>query len=243
MKLFLFSWLTFLLLPFPSALGQFQLAVFVHRSPSWHLASSPTAQRQPAQFGDFIYCEKNPQSWWPAQSVVDYQSGSVPADQVALISELPLAAQKVLFDSVFRAYQQLADTFRVQIEAPKQTTQTAMRLVVEKFNDEKFDPLLSEFADYFRKSQDMATLQQLFATLWADRGAQSEMPSVALAQCFANHPERVVTALRRLDTAAREAMIEIIAHGIDNQIYLDDNEKLDTDQNLRLKSKLEAIRN
>lgn len=243
MKLFLFSWLASLLWPFSSAVGQFQLAVFVHRSPSWHLASGPTAQRQPAQFGDFIYCEKNPQSWWPAQSVVDHQSGFVPADQVALINELPLAAQKVLFDSIFRAYQQLADTFRVQIAASKQTNQTAMRQRVEAFNDEKFDPLLGEFADYFRKSQDTATLQQLFATLWADRGSQSEMPSVALAQCFANHPERVIAALRQLDTEACEAMLEIIAHGIDNQIYLDDNEKLDTNQNLRLKDKLEAIRN
>ncbi len=175
--------------------------------------------------------------------MVDHQSGFVPADQVALINELPLAAQKVLFDSIFRAYQQLADTFRVQIAASKQTNQTAMRQRVEAFNDEKFDPLLGEFADYFRKSQDTATLQQLFATLWADRGSQSEMPSVALAQCFANHPERVIAALRQLDTEACEAMLEIIAHGIDNQIYLDDNEKLDTNQNLRLKDKLEAIRN
>jgi hypothetical protein len=223
--------------------AQLRLAIVPANGIQLHDSPGTTAKATPLPVGSLIYLEKIPGPWWKAQTVGTHQNGYVPAEALLPLHESPPVVQQAVYVSLFRAHQRLADTLKAAVEnaAPAQVQAVARRAVETSF-EEKFDPALGEFADYFRLAKDTVALDQLLAALWADEGSQAEMPAVALAQCLADHPELVVAALRRQPPAARDYLIGLVEHGIDNQVNLDENEKLDPAKAAQLKAKLAAAR-
>jgi hypothetical protein len=224
--------------------AQLRLAILSPGGAGLYLAPQKDAKRVPIAAGSFLYCEKSAQAWWKAQSVTDHQEGYVPAGAASLLHELPLAGQRAIFAQVFGAYRQLADSMRLAIEQKATPDrQTKARQALELYTEENFDPVLGEFAEYFRRGKDTTTLQQLLVALWADQGAQSEMPSVALAECLADHPEAVLATLRQFEGQALNYLLDLVEHGLDNQIHHDEREQLSTDQQAQLKAQLAILRN
>ena len=58
------------------------------------------------------------------------------------------------------------------------------RRQLENYDDEKFSPLVDIYADYFCRSADTVTLQNLFAAIWANTGSANESPAWCLGKCF-----------------------------------------------------------
>jgi hypothetical protein len=240
MKTFICLWGLFFV-PF-TLFAQLRLAI-VPANGTLYASPGPTAKTMPLAAGSFVYLEKVAGQWWKAQTVASHQNGYVPAGALQPLNESPRAVQQAVFISVFGAHQQLADSLKATVDRPALAeAQAAARRALEISFEEKFDPVLGEFPDYFRLAKDPLALDQLLAALWADEGSQAEMPAVALAQCLADHPELVVAALRRQSPAARDYLVGLVEHGIDNQVNLDENEKLDPAKAAQLKAKLATVR-
>ena len=144
--------------------------------------------------GELFYVEAEEDSWRKATGIYN-KEGFVYSPRIELIDSLPDAQLQNLFNHVFENEKELAENFNATVnkfgisgknfhDKADSLNCLSARKKLEQFGDKKYLPLVSIYPNYFYRTADTVTLQNLFDAVWADIGSADETPGYSLGQCF-----------------------------------------------------------
>lgn len=102
---------------------------------------------------------------------------------------------------------------------------------LENHSEAKYTPILTVLPTYFCSTDDSTTIDELFATVWADQGSASEMPSFSIGTCFVCNPNLLIDRINNISNSEQKQLIfDHIIWGLLNHFDLDNEGKSDNEE-------------
>lgn len=176
---------------------------------------------------EVFYCEPSDAEWlkvlvvqWTAKD--GQVAGFIHRSRVQYIASLPDAVQRSIIRGVFDKQALYANRFH----RSDSTSYHAAVTLLQNHSDERYSPVLDIFPDYFCRTKDAALLNKLFATIWADSGSASEIPSFTLGDCFIWEPDLVLRQVKAIkNKQQRSLIIDDIDWGLHNHFDEDNRQQ------------------
>ena len=198
---------------------------------------------------EFFYCDLTTnQEWVKIIAYKDWKDGRevegyIHKSRIQLVEKLNYQKQNELLTQILEKQKELANKFR---KAWKSKDSLAYRRTVRELelnNDLKYEPILEIFPKYFCSTSDTTVLQLMFATMWADKGSASEIPSTVVGDCFVCKPDMVIRQTLLIKNKEQKKLIlDQIEWGIMFRFDVDENGKSNNKEFIKLKSLLNKAR-
>ncbi|PCJ64897.1 MAG: hypothetical protein COA58_11530 [Bacteroidetes bacterium] len=150
--------------------------------------------------------------------------GFIHKSRIQELKSLDNKALKNIITTVLDRQRTLADNFRT---AWKLKDSLAYRITIkelEHYNDTKYNPILEIIPHYFCSTDDTEIIDQFFATMWADKGSASEMPSFYIGDCFICKPDLIIEQLDKIrDKEQKNIILDHIEWGLMNHFEVDED--------------------
>lgn len=181
--------------------------------------------------GELFYVLAEEDSWRKATSIYS-KEGYVFSPRIELIDSLPDAQLQNLFNHIFENEKVYADNFSLAFSKynsvkKKFNSRTdslndaKARRQLENYYDGKFSPLVEMYADYFCRTADTVTLQNLFAAIWANNGSANESPAWCLGKCFVCNSALMKKQIAQLTIAQQKYIESQTEYGLYNVYDVD----------------------
>ena len=204
---------------------------------------------------EFFYCDPTETGEWVKISVIKYEfkqskqkwdyidfkqiEGYIHRSKIQLVENLDYKKQKELITQILNKQRILVDNVNDTWESKDSISYRTIGKECSLHVELKYEPILDILPKYFCSTNDVEVLQLFFATMWADRGSASEMPSNAIFHCFVCKTDIVIEQLRKIKNTEHK---ELILNHIEFVLGVDDNGELYDKKFTNLKARLDNER-
>lgn len=208
---------------------------------------------------EFFYCETSDDSDWFKVKLLKWYSGDqvtgyIHKSRIQIIEELSNKEQTEIILSVLDRQKLLADKFvesnkKYNKESKKWNSKADSILYrttvgeLELYSETGYSAILQLLPKTFCSTGDKLIIDSFFATIWSDKGSPNEEPSFAIGECFACNPKLMSDQIKQLkDKEQKKLVIADIEWGLLNKFSVDENTKSSDPNFLKLKEKLDLVR-
>ncbi len=194
---------------------------------------------------DFVYFQLIENSDWIKVSAWNGRQieGFVHISKIQEIEKLETKLQKTLITNILDKQRKLAENYTNFIIIKDSIAYKNSALLLEIFNDTKYDPMLTFLPKYFCSSNDIEILQLFIATIWANKFSANEMPFFSIGNCFICNPDLVIEQLNKISNIEQKNLIiDDIEWGIVNIFEVDENSVSENKVFNQLKARLDNER-